>query len=119
MSQDYFTYEIIENALLTLFSSSKENDATKIGKYGVGFVSVLAIEPGVVWIETWRDEGAWRVRLSTDHQWVIEEAPKRARSGTIVSLEHHMASEALDSHVEKEFASLQRWCRHPLWPRCH
>src|SRR4051812_3835004 len=37
--------QIIEGPLLTLFSSSKDNDTSKIGKYGVGFVSVFALEP--------------------------------------------------------------------------
>ena len=46
------TPAIIESALLTLFSSSKEGDSTKIGKYGVGFISVLAIEPEEVIVDT-------------------------------------------------------------------
>src|SRR5262245_27150488 len=67
------TPPVIEESLLTLFSSSKEGDSTKIGKYGVGFISVLALEPDGVAIETWCNGGAWRVRLSSDHQYVIEE----------------------------------------------
>src|SRR5688572_22817756 len=37
------TLDVIENALLVLFRSTKDDDPTKIGKYGVGFMSVFAI----------------------------------------------------------------------------
>src|SRR6185503_21269278 len=33
------TLEVLEGPLLTLFSSTKEGDLSKIGKYGVGFIS--------------------------------------------------------------------------------
>ena len=36
--------EIIDTRLTRLFSSSKDGDRTKIGKFGIGFVSVFAIE---------------------------------------------------------------------------
>ena len=40
--------EIIETKLTRLFSSQKDGDRTKIGKFGIGFVSVFAIGPDVV-----------------------------------------------------------------------
>jgi len=49
------TREIIENQLLVLFRSTKEKDRTKIGKFGIGFSSVLAPDPEVVVISTSRD----------------------------------------------------------------
>src|SRR3989338_6510013 len=39
--------DIIDNFLLVLFKSSKENDLTKIGKFGVGFLSVFAPKPSL------------------------------------------------------------------------
>ena len=42
------TRDIIENQLLVLFRSTKEKDDTKIGKFGIGFASVLAPDPEVV-----------------------------------------------------------------------
>lgn len=112
------TPAIIESALLTLFSSSKEGDPTKIGKYGVGFVSVLAIEPEQVIVDTWRDGAAWRATIQRDHSYVVEEIPERPLSGTSVTLTHSMGSSAFDSHVAQVRTSLLRWCRHahvPIW----
>ena len=37
--------QIIDNELTRLFSSSKEDDLTKIGKFGIGFTSIFAIQP--------------------------------------------------------------------------
>ena len=55
------TREIIETKLTRLFSSQKDGDRTKIGKFGIGFVSVFAIGPDVVCVDTARDGEAWRV----------------------------------------------------------
>jgi len=55
------TREIIETKLTRLFSSQKDGDRTKIGKFGIGFVSVFAIGPEVVCVDTARDGEAWRV----------------------------------------------------------
>lgn len=107
---------IIENLLLTLFSSSKENDSTKIGKYGVGFISVLAIEPESVIVDTWRDGAAWRARISADQTWVIEEAGPKDGHGTTVTLEGRMPADAFATHVQKARAALLRWCRHAAVP---
>ena len=112
------TPAIIESALLTLFSSSKEGDSTKIGKYGVGFVSVLAIEPEEVIVDTWREGGAWRATILRDHSYVVEEIPTRPLSGTSVTLTHTLESSAFDVHADSVRQSLLRWCRHarvPIW----
>ena len=66
----------IEGPLLTLFASSKETDASKIGKYGVGFVSVFAIGPERVEVRTRRDDVGWLVRLHGDHAYELLEAPR-------------------------------------------
>lgn len=104
--------EVIEGPLLTLFSSSKEGDSGKIGKYGVGFVSVFALEPDAVEVETWRDGQAWLLRLRPDHSYELEDAGKREGSGTRVSLLQPMEREAFAQHAARVRASLRRWCRH-------
>lgn len=106
------TLEILENALLTLFSSSKEGDESKIGKYGVGFVSVLAIEPRFVVVETWRDGRTLRVRIARDHKYVIEALAPKEGNGTRVTLEHEMNSDAFREHAMRAETALVRWCRH-------
>lgn len=110
------TLEILENALLTLFSSSKEGDESKIGKYGVGFISVLAIEPLYVSVETWRDGRTLRVRIARDHRYVIEELRALEGHGTRVTLEHEMSSEAFREHATRAETALIRWCRHARVP---
>jgi molecular chaperone HtpG len=110
------TPAIIENALLTLFSSSKQNDPSKIGKYGVGFISVLALDPMRVEVDTWRSEGAWRVRIQRDHSYVVEELEPRTGTGTVVTLFHSMDSARFDRHATAAREALRRWCRHARVP---
>ena len=45
---------IIDAQLTQLFASGKEDDLTKIGKFGIGFVSVFALKPKAVLIHTGR-----------------------------------------------------------------
>jgi molecular chaperone HtpG len=78
--------ETIQGPLLTLFESSKEGDSKKIGKYGVGFVSVFSTEPDEVQVTTWRDGQAWLVRLLKDHSYEVNDAGPREGSGTTVTL---------------------------------
>jgi Histidine kinase-, DNA gyrase B-, and HSP90-like ATPase len=108
--------ETLEGPLLTLFSSSKENDATKIGKYGVGFVSVLAIEPDEVVVETWQRGKAFVMRLLPDHRYEIEAATPRPGGGTTVTLRKRLDAAAFAGHVAQARDSLRRWCRHAERP---
>ncbi|AUX48531.1 hypothetical protein SOCE26_100690 [Sorangium cellulosum] len=104
--------EDIEGPLLTLFSSSKEGDDSKIGKYGVGFVSVFALQPELVEVETWRDRQAWRLRLRGDTSYELEDAGPREGSGTRVTLLQRLTREAFVEHARRARAALRRWCRH-------
>jgi molecular chaperone HtpG len=106
------TRDVVEGPLLTLFSSSKEGDSDKIGKYGVGFVSVFAIHPDAVEVETWRDKQAWRLVLRPDTSYQLEDAGPREGSGTRVSLLQRMDGEAFAAHAGRARAALRRWCRH-------
>lgn len=80
------TRAIIEGPLLTLFSSSKEGDSKKIGKYGVGFVSIFALDPEEVQVSTGRDGESWLLRLFRDHSYELEVGGPRTGSGTKVTL---------------------------------
>jgi molecular chaperone HtpG len=110
------TREIIEGPLLTLFNSAKDQDPTKIGKYGVGFVSVLAVEPDEVCVETWRDDVAWLLRLLPDHSYELAEATPRPDSGTTVTLLSQASAQQFDEHISRGRAALVRWCRHAQLP---
>lgn len=76
----------IDGALLTLFRSSKEGVAGAIGRHGVGFVSVFALDPACVLVHTWRDGAAWLVRLQPDHSYELETDTPRQGSGPICIL---------------------------------
>jgi hypothetical protein len=110
------TRETIDGPLLTLFNSSKEGDSTKIGKYGVGFVSVFAIDPDTVEVDTWRDGHRHRVRLFRDHRYEIEKLEPPADSGTVVTLHQPMDAEKFDEHRRRLEVALSRWCRFAAIP---
>lgn len=118
--------DVIQGPLLTLFESSKEGDSKKIGKYGVGFVSVFATDPDEVQVSTWRDGQAWLVRLLKDHSFEVNDAGPRERSGTTVTLLKRMEepggqgdaprTSALAEHEARAIEALRTWCRHAQCP---
>jgi hypothetical protein len=63
------TREIIDNRLTRLFSSAKEGDYTKIGRFGIGFVSVFALDPEIVCVDTGRAGEHWRVVFRRDRSF--------------------------------------------------
>jgi len=110
------TRAIIEGPLLTLFQSSKESDKTKIGKYGIGFMSVFAIDPDRVDVRTRRAGEAWLVSLFGDHSFELSTAPPRSGTGTHVTLLHTMTADELAVHAELTKGALTRWCKHSHVP---
>jgi molecular chaperone HtpG len=108
--------ETLEGPLLTLFSSSKEGGLDTIGRYGVGFISVFALAPEEVQVETWQAGKCFLLRLFRDHRYEIEEAKPRAGSGTTVTLLKAMEREELAAHAARCEAALLRWCRHAERP---
>lgn len=110
------TRETIDGPLLTLFNSSKEGDSTKIGKYGVGFVSVFAIDPEIVEVDTWRDGQHHRIRLFRDHRYEIEKLEPLDHSGTVVTLHQTMDAATFDEHRRRIEMALSRWCRFAAVP---
>ena len=65
------TREIIERRLTRLFSSGKDGDMTKIGKFGIGFVSVFAIDPAAVCVDTAREGESWRVLFDAQRRFKL------------------------------------------------
>jgi len=105
------TEEIIQTQLTRLFSSSKENDLTKVGKFGIGFVSVFALEPEAVVVDTARAGQSWRVLFHQDRKFDLIALPYSV-DGTTVSLylseKRHKLPE-LQKSIEE---TLTFWCRH-------
>jgi Histidine kinase-, DNA gyrase B-, and HSP90-like ATPase len=108
---------IIEGPLLTLFQSSKENDTTKIGKYGVGFMSVFAINPTEVEVRTRTGAEAWQITLLRDYSYELAvDASPNDGTGTIVTIRGAMTTEEWTEHVASAQRALRRWCRHARLP---
>ncbi len=109
------TREIIEDKLTRLFSSGKDDDLTKIGRFGIGFVSVFAIEPDHVVVDTGREGTYLRALFFEDRTYELY-ALEEPLEGTTVTL--------LKTMSQKEFLRLRRrtaetvraWCKHAEVP---
>lgn len=110
------TREIVENQLLVLFRSTKENDRTKIGKFGIGFASVLAPNPEVVSVHTARDGRRLTMHLYRDLSYDLFDAGPATQHGTTVELQIAMKPDTVDEFVRRSLDALKRWCRHATVP---
>ncbi|MFA7482695.1 MAG: ATP-binding protein [Vulcanimicrobiota bacterium] len=103
--------DLIDGKLTRLFSSSKEDDLTKIGKFGIGFVSVFSLKPDLVIVDTGRDGEYWRIAFDggTDFQLFQLHQPIE---GTSVRLYKLLPYEELEEFEERAKETVSRWCRH-------
>src|SRR5438309_10143578 len=90
--------KIIEDYLLTKFRSSKENDLTRIGKFGIGFVSIFSCEPDRVVVETGRDAESWRVIFHADRSYELFKLDAPVE-GTRVTLHKAMSAGEYENFV--------------------
>lgn len=105
------TEEIIDDQLTTLFSSSKENDLTKIGKFGIGFVSVFAPGPKGVLVQTGRDGEYWEVFFHEDRSFT--KAPLSTPvEGTQITLFIEGDRARYPEFVVRSLEAIDHWCRH-------
>ncbi len=110
------TREIVEGQLLVLFRSTKEKDDSKIGKFGIGFASVLAPRPSVVVVQTARAGKRLTLHLHPDLTYQLFEAGPATKTGTSVSLELAMGQTEADGFAKRCREALEKWCRHALVP---
>jgi len=110
------TRDILENQLLVLFRSTKEKDHTKIGKFGIGFASVLAPNPNVVVVNTARDGRRLVLHLSRDLTFKIFDGGPATQTGTTIELELAMSVEDAPKFAHASHDALVRWCRHATVP---
>jgi molecular chaperone HtpG len=110
------TRDTLENQLLVLFRSTKEKDTTKIGKFGIGFASVLAPSPEVVMVHTARDGRRLTLHLQRDLTYRLFDAGPASQVGTTVELELRATVEVARDLVARSRAALVRWCRHASVP---
>ncbi|MEW6284067.1 MAG: ATP-binding protein [Candidatus Eremiobacterota bacterium] len=102
--------QIIHSELTRIFSSSKENDLTKIGKFGIGFLSVFAIVPTLVVVDTGRGGEYWRIvfRGDTNFECLRLESPVE---GTRVRLYKPMPAEDFEHFSQRSKDTIRFWCR--------
>lgn len=108
--------DTLENQLLVLFRSTKETDRSKIGKFGIGFASVLAPEPEVVIIQSARDGRRMTLHLFRDLTYDLFDAGTATQAGTTVELVLAMDDSGVESFVSASVEALVRWCRHASVP---
>lgn len=110
------TRDIVENELLVLFRSTKEKDDSKIGKFGIGFASVLAPSPSIVVVQTARAGKRLTLHLHPDLTYQLFDSGAAERTGTTVQLELAMGRTEAGEFARRSLSALERWCRHATVP---
>ena len=106
--------QIIDKQLTRLFSSNKENDLTKIGKFGIGFTSIFAIKPEAVLLHTGRHGEYWELLFHADRSY--EKRPlTEPVSGTKITLFKRFDEDEAKALWQKRFV-LTYWCEHSEIP---
>jgi hypothetical protein len=105
------TRDVIDTRLTRLFASSKEGDYTKIGRFGIGFVSVFALDPELVCVDTGRAGEWWRVVFRRDRSFERIKLGNPVE-GTTVRLFKQADADAHAQARTKARATLEHWCKH-------
>lgn len=103
--------QIIDNQLTRLFASTKENDLTKIGKFGIGFVSVFALKPKAVLLHTGRGGEYWEVFFHEDRSFSkgrLDNPVEGTQITIFLEGDYHRYRDLVDGVRD----TLKRWCRH-------
>lgn len=103
---------IIEGKLLRMFASDKEGDATKIGKFGIGFKSVFAVRPETVVVDTARGSETWRVVIEPDGTWQLFSLDEPLEGTRIRVLKREPNAAQGPRWVADSLATVRRWCRY-------
>ncbi|MEZ4452011.1 MAG: ATP-binding protein [Nannocystaceae bacterium] len=105
------TREIIEKRLTRLFSSSKDGDRTKIGKFGIGFVSIFATDPELVCIDTSREGEHWRILFKADKRFELRrlEVPV---DGTKIRIFKPTTRGEYEAIERRSREVIKYWCKH-------
>jgi hypothetical protein len=104
--------EIIETKLTRLFASSKDGDATKIGKFGVGFSSTFSIRPEAVVVDTARGNERWRVVFSPDGTWKLYTLDEAIEGTRVRVLKRVTLLDEAQRLVVDARRTVSKWCRY-------
>jgi hypothetical protein len=103
--------EIIDTKLTRLFSSSKDGDLTKIGRFGIGFASVFAIGPDAVCLDTSRGGESWRVLFHRDRTFSRIERDEPVE-GTKVQVVKAITGPEFEATRRRARDVISYWCKH-------
>ena len=103
--------EIIEKRLVRLFSSAKDGDMTKIGKFGIGFVSVFAIKPDAVFVNTCRANESLQIFFKADRSHKISRLTERIE-GTKIQVVKAATGAEYDDYEQRVLDTVTFWCKH-------
>ena len=106
---------IIDNHLTRLFSSTKEDDLTKIGKFGIGFTSIFAIRPDAVLLRTSRHGEGWELLFHADRSFDKVRSDKLV-DGTKITLFKRMQPSEVEPFARDCRWILGWWCEHSNTP---
>ena len=102
---------IIDNFLLVLFRSTKEEDFTKIGKFGIGFVSVFALRPQLVRVVTSRNGESWRVDFPSYKRYEKYKLSSM-REGTLIEIHKKQTQSEFETLGREALKTIVYWCKH-------
>lgn len=106
---------IIDEQLTKMFSSTKEDDLTKIGKFGIGFTSIFAIHPEAVLLHTGRHGEFWELLFHADRTFDKVRVDKPVQ-GTKITLLKPMEPMHVEKFIREARWILHYWCEHSNTP---
>ncbi|MBI5210189.1 MAG: ATP-binding protein [Elusimicrobia bacterium] len=102
---------VIDEYFLVLFRSTKEDDLTKIGKFGIGVVSVFSLRPDLVRVHTAKAGQSWRLDFPSYKRY-DKYRVSQWRDGTLVELFKKMDAADYGKLAEDSLKTVRFWCRH-------
>ncbi len=103
--------EIIDTRFTRLFHDSKEHELERFGHLGIGFVSVFALRPDAVCVDTSRGGESWRLLFQRDQTFHCIPLNEPG-VGTRVQVFRTLRAAEHDATVERAREVLTTWCRH-------
>jgi hypothetical protein len=105
------TAAVVRDELTRLFASSKRDDRTSAGEFGVGFVSVFGWRPDAVILQTGREGEAWELIFDGSAKFE-QRRIEHPLEGTSVLLLKRGARSEVSEVVGEVGKALRRWCRY-------
>lgn len=102
---------VIDGFFTRLFASTKEDDLSKIGRFGIGFTSVFAIAPEAVLVRTGRHGESWELLFHADRSF-DKVRLREPISGTRVTLFKRMDAAEARLAAAESLRTLRWWCEH-------